>query len=183
MIETVRLLLRRWRDEDLDAYARICAEPEVMRYMSANGSPRTREEIREEIAEIERRWMRLGFGLWAVEEKATGKFVGRIGLQYHDTWTQGEHKTEVGWLIDRSCWGQEFATEGARASIRYGFEELNLTRIISIALPENIASRRVMEKCGLTFRGETHWKGLDVVWYAIDRGGWKAAVPTETLRG
>ena len=105
MIETARLLLRRWRDEDLDSYARICAEPEVIRYMSANGSPRTREEIREEIAKIERRWMRLGFGLWAVEERATGKFVGRIGLQYHDTWTQGEHKTEVGWLIDRSMLG------------------------------------------------------------------------------
>ena len=66
------------------------------------------------------------------------------------------------------------ATEGARTSIRYGFEKLALERIISIALPQNIASRRIMEKCGLTLRGETRWKDLDVVWYAVDRWEWLA---------
>jgi ribosomal-protein-alanine N-acetyltransferase len=60
------------------------------------------------------------------------------------------------------------------ASLRYGFEDLGLERIISITLPTNVASRRVMEKTGLTFRGETHWRGFDVVWYAIDRQGWEA---------
>lgn len=176
-IVTPRLLLRPWRNEDLEPYARMCADPEVMRYMSASGSPRTRAETREGIAKIENHWARLDFGLWAVEEKVSGKLIGRVGLQYQDTWPQGEHKTEVGWLIDCSYWGQGFATEGARESVHYGFEEIGLERIISIALPENIASRRVMEKCGLTFRGEAYWRDLYVVWYAIDRDEWEAGKP------
>ena len=61
-----------------------------------------------------------------------------------------------------------------RGSVRYGFEGLGLARIISITLPENAASRRVMEKAGLTYRGETRWRGHDVIWYAIDRDAWEA---------
>jgi RimJ/RimL family protein N-acetyltransferase len=165
-LETARLRLRRWREDDLDAYARICADPEVMRYM---GGPLTRDETERRIEKIVRGWEERGFGLWAVEEKSSGAFIGRIGLLYHEDWTEGEHKTEVGWLIERSRWGRGLATEGARVSVRHGFETLGLERIISIALPENVASRRVMEKAGLTFRGGTRWRGLDVVWYAIDR--------------
>ncbi len=111
--------------------------------------------------------------MWAAEEKATGAVIGRIGLLYHDDWPVGEHKTEVGWLLDRSRWGKGLATEGALASIRYGFEELGLERIISIALPANLASRRVMEKAGLTLRGEARWRGFEVVWYGIDRRDWE----------
>jgi RimJ/RimL family protein N-acetyltransferase len=70
------------------------------------------------------------------------------------------------------------ATEGARASLRYGFEELGLERVISIMHPENVASRRVAEKAGLTLRGETHFKGYDVIWYAIDRREWAADGPS-----
>ena len=96
-----------------------------------------------------------------MEEKISGAFIGRIGLLYHEDWPEGEHKTEVGWLLDRAYWGQGLATEGARASLNYGFERQGLERIISIALPENSASRRVMEKCGLTLRGGTRWKELE----------------------
>jgi len=173
-IETDRLLLRRWRDEDLDAYARICADPEVMQYMRVGG-PLTREQTEQRVAAAIRHWEERDFGLWAVEEKATGAFIGRIGILYHEDWPEGEHKTEVGWLLDRSCWGRGLATEGARASLRYGFEELGLERIISIIRPENTASRRVAEKAGLTLRGETRWRGVNVVWYAIDRQDWRAS--------
>jgi RimJ/RimL family protein N-acetyltransferase len=172
-IETDRFLLRRWREEDLDAYAGICANPEVMQYMRVGG-PLTREQTEQRVAAAIRHWEELGFGLWVVEEKATGAFIGRIGLLYHDDWPEGEHKTEIGWLLDRSFWGRGLATEGARASLRCGFEELGLERIISIIRPENAASRRVAEKAGLTFRGETQWRGMDVVWYAIDRDAWEA---------
>jgi RimJ/RimL family protein N-acetyltransferase len=108
-----------------------------------------------------------------VEDKATSAFIGFIGLLYQEEWPEGEHKTEVGWRIDRLFWGRGLATEGALASLRYGFEELRLERIISIAHPANLASRRVMEKAGLTLRGETRWRGTDVVWYAIDRREWE----------
>ncbi len=104
-----------------------------------------------------------------MEERASGEFIGFIGLAYHDGWPEGEHKTEVGWRLNRTHWGRGLATEGALASVRYGFEGLGLERIISITLPENAASRRVMEKAGLTYRGGTRWMGNNVVWYAIDR--------------
>ena len=83
----------------------------------------------------------------------------------------------MGWRLDPAYWGRGFATEGAVASVRYGFEELGLERIISITLPENAASRRVMWKAGLTYRGSTCWRDHDVVWYAADRRDWRARRP------
>jgi RimJ/RimL family protein N-acetyltransferase len=139
-----------------------------MRYIG-EGSTLTRDESEEQVSTFVRHWEVKGFGLWAVEEKASGAFVGFVGLAHQDEWTGGEHKTEVGWRLDRACWGKVLATEGAVASVRYGFEDLGLERIISIIRPANAASRRVAEKAGLTLRGETRWKGSDVVWYAIDR--------------
>ena len=76
---------------------------------------------------------------------------------------------EVGWLLERSAWGRGLATEAALACVDHGLEQVGLERIISIARTDNLASRRVMEKAGLTHRGEAHRRGLDVVWYAIDR--------------
>ena len=168
-LQTARLLLRPWRQEDLGPYARMCADPEVMRYMPATMS---REQSAEQLAGFVSHWEERGFGLWAVEERASGDFIGRIGLMRHEDWPEGEHNTEVGWLLDRSYWGRGLATEGALASLRYGFEELGLERIISITLPANAASRRVMEKAGLTFQGETRWSDHDVIWYAVDRQVW-----------
>jgi RimJ/RimL family protein N-acetyltransferase len=170
-VEAARLLLRMWRNEDLDAYARICADPEVIRYLRG---PMTREQSAEQIAGFVRHRKELGFGLWAVEHKGTGAFVGFVGLLYHEAWTEGEHRTEVGWRLDRVYWNRGFATEGALASLRHGFEDLGLEQVISITHPANAASRRVMEKAGLTFRGEACWRGFDVVWYAVDRQGREA---------
>jgi ribosomal-protein-alanine N-acetyltransferase len=174
-IETARLRLRMWRDEDLDAYARMCADPEAMRYISG-GATRTREQCEATIARFVRAWEERGYGMWAAEEKETGELIGRVGLLYHADWPE-DHKTEVGWQVDRSRWGRGLATEGALASLRYGFEEARLERIISLAVPRNLASRRVMEKAGLSFRGERRWRDVDLVWYAIDRRDWQSANP------
>lgn len=171
-IETPRLLLRRWRGDDLDAYARICADPEIMRYVT--GVPQTREQSETQIPRFVRHCEERGFGLWAVDDKAAGAFIGFIGLLYQEEWSEGNHKTEVGWRLDRSFWGRGLATEGARASLRYGFEGLGLERIISIAHLANQAWRRMIEKVALTLQGETSWRGTDVVGYAIDRREWKA---------
>ena len=168
-METARLLLRPWRIDDLDPYARICADPEVMRYLSGT---MTRQQTQEQISWFMRHWEERGFGLWAVEEKSSGEFIGFIGLLHQEDWPEGEHKTEVGWRLDRSFWGRGLATEGARASVCHGFEELGLERIISTTVPENVASRRVMEKAGMTLRGQTCFKGLEMVWYAVDRRDW-----------
>jgi RimJ/RimL family protein N-acetyltransferase len=167
-IETERLLLRGWRDGDVEPYARLCADPEVMRFIG-NGSTLTREQSGEQISRFVRHWEERGFGLWAMEEKASGAFVGFAGLGYKEDWTEGGHKTEVGWRLDRAFWGRGLATEAAEASVAHGLEHLKLERIFSIIQPENTASLRVAEKAGLTLRGETRWRNSAVVWYAIDR--------------
>jgi RimJ/RimL family protein N-acetyltransferase len=169
--ETARLRLRRWRDDDLDAYARICADPEVMRYLSA-GTPFTREQSSEQMHGFVEHWRTHGFGLWAVDHLGDDRFIGFVGLSTH-TWFPG---VEVGWRLDRDYWGRGLATEGAAASLRFGFEELGLDRIVSIHQPANVASRRVMEKNGLSFDVETvlpHNQLL--VWvFAITREEWEA---------
>jgi RimJ/RimL family protein N-acetyltransferase len=81
---------------------------------------------------------------------------------------------EVGWELDPSVWGRGLATEGGRAAVRYGFQVVGLERIVSATVPANVASRRVMEKCGLTFQGELFGRGTRLVWYAIDRAEWEA---------
>ncbi len=166
-------MLRRWREEDLEPYARLCADPEVMRFIG-DGSTLDREQSGEQVSRFVRHWDERGFGLWALEEKEGGAFVGFAGLSYQGDWPEGEHKTEVGWRLDRAFWGRGLATEAAKASVTYGLETLELERIISIIQPGNTASRRVAEKAGLTPRGETRWRNSKVVWYAIDRGQWEA---------
>ena len=166
MIETERLLLRGWRDEDVQPYVRLCADPEVMRFIG-DGSTLMREGSGAQVSRFVRHWEEQGFGLWALEERASGTFIGFAGLAYQEDWTEGDHKTEVGWRLDRECWGRGLATEAAKASVAYGLEKVGLERII--IQPENAASRRVAEKAGLTLRGETSWRSSKVVWYAVDR--------------
>ena len=173
MIETERLLLRGWRDGDVEPYARLCADPEVMRFIG-NGSTLTPEGSGGQISRFLRHWEERGFGLWALEERESGAFVGFAGLVHQEEWTEGEHRTEVGWRLDRAFWGRGLATEAAKASVYHGLEHIGLERVISIIQPENGASRRVAEKAGLTLRGESRWRDTPVVWYAIDRGEWEA---------
>ena len=87
-----------------------------MRYIG-EGSTLTRDESEEQVSTFVRHWEVKGFGLWAVEEKASGAFVGFVGLAHQDEWTGGEHMTEVGWQLDRACWGKGLATEGAVACV------------------------------------------------------------------
>ncbi len=153
MTEIERLLLRRWRDGDFNA----CAP--LRRFGSDALHRRERPthlgQREEQIAWFVRHWEEHGFGLWAIGEKASSVFVGLVGLNYRVDWTEDEHKTEVGWRLDRAHWGRGLATEGAVANVRYGFESLDLEHIISIIQPANVASRLVAGKAGLTARGET----------------------------
>jgi ribosomal-protein-alanine N-acetyltransferase len=171
LIETPQLLLRDWWYEDIAPLAAIYADPEVERQLV----PMSRDATEEQVAYLLAHWEVEGFGLWAVEHRETGRFIGRIGLIRHTDFTQEPDPVEVGWTLERAVWGQGLATEGAMASLRFGFDTLGCDRIISITRPTNTASRRVMEKCGLTYQGATFWREIDHVWYAIDRDRWKAA--------
>ena len=102
-------------------------------------------------------------------------FVGFVGLLHVENWPEGG-ATEVGWRLERSFWGRGLAIEG---ELTLRFEVLDLERIISITLPQNAASRRVMEKAGMTLRGETRRRGHEVVWYAVERGDREGRLPPD----
>lgn len=166
-IETERLLLRAWRDDDVPAYARMLADAEVMRHMFPP-RPLTRAEAAFDLHRLREHWLEHGFGHWAVEERATGRLIGRTGVKRHPDWPLDPDNTECGWLYARAAWGKGYATEGARAAIAFAHEQLGRPEVISITRPGNAASRRVMEKAGLAYAGRRHWtqRDLDVVWYS-----------------
>lgn len=166
-IETSRLRLRGWRAEDAKAYERIMGHPDVMRAL-LRGPDSGGEAVRR----LHRQWQEQGFGHWAVEERASRTLIGRLGLSHHSDWRPDPDNLEVGWTLDPALWRRGLATEGGTAALTYGFEALGAARIISITLPENRASRGVMEKLGLTLRGSARWRGAEHVWYAIERDAW-----------
>ncbi len=168
-LETERLRLRQFREEDLDAYALITADDETMRFMGGDGGL-SREEAWRSLGYLLGHWEIRGFGLWAVEEKASGALVGRVGLYRPEGWPG----LEVGWLVDRARWGEGIATEAARASLDYAFVHLDPDRVISVILPANKASIRVAEKLGEQYVESRQLQGHDVAIYAIGREEWKA---------
>jgi RimJ/RimL family protein N-acetyltransferase len=163
-LETPRLLLRPLVEADLDAYARICADPETMRYLGA-GKPLSRNEAWRSIAFLLGHWQLRGYGMWAAQDKRTGAFVGRVGLHNPEGWPV----CEVGWVIDRARWGEGLATEGGAAAIEFAFNRLNRDHISSVIRPNNSASIRVAEKLGLKRESATQIDGIDVVIYGRDR--------------
>ena len=172
VVETSRLLLRPWQPDDLGELTRLLADPEVTRYIVLN-EPFTPEDVAEVSARSLAQWERNGFGPWVAIEKATGRWVGRIGLNEILDWP-GPDKVEVGWELHREFWGRGLATEGGRAGMHHGFEVVGLDRIMSATMATNAASRRVMDKCGLRFQGELQLPQTVVAWYAIDRAHWQA---------
>jgi RimJ/RimL family protein N-acetyltransferase len=126
----------------------------------------------------ERHWQEHGFGLLAVEDRATGTLVGRSGIQFHTLWPQDP---EVGWGIDPDWWGRGLATEAGAACVGWAFRELGLERVVSIAQPANVASIRVMEKLGFRVvakRDSEAW-GIVLV-HALDRPTERSAFPTRS---
>ena len=177
-IETPRLLLRPWREEDAAPYAEMNADPEVRRWMFP-ARPLTAEESTREIAAMVDQWRRLGFGHWAVELRETGELVGRTGAKRHADWDLDPENTEVGWLYARTAWGRGLATEGAIAAVRFLLEEVRRPEVISIARLDNLASHRVMRKAGLEWAGSRRWyeRRADVLWYSSRRTAEKTRGP------
>jgi ribosomal-protein-alanine N-acetyltransferase len=173
-LQTARLLLRRWHDDDLERLVALFSDPRVARFLSLDGRPWPRERTVGVFEHFQRQWREYDFGPWAVIDKQTGRWLGQIGLNELPSWP-GPDKVEVGWELDPFVWGQGLATEGGRAALRYGFEVVGLERIISVTRADNAASRRVMDKCGLVFQEEVTHRGALVVWYAMDRAGWQAS--------
>jgi RimJ/RimL family protein N-acetyltransferase len=163
LLETDRLILRMWRPSDFDAYAAMCADPEVMRYLGGNIFDKA--QAWRHMAFLVGHWELLGYGHWAVEEKATGDFVGRIGFMNPDGWPG----FEIGWTLRRQSWGRGYATEAAKRALTYGFDELDKDHVISLIHPDNRGSKRVAERLGEKLEGQTELMGIQLLIYGIDR--------------
>jgi len=146
-LTTARLTLRRWRPSDREPFARMNADPEVMRYMVR---PLTNEESDAFIDRAERHFDDHGFGLWAVEVSTQGSFIGYVGLSIPRFEAHFMPAVEVGWRLDRPHWGNGYATEAARAAMTDGFERIGLKEIVSFTVPVNLRSIAVMERLGMT---------------------------------
>jgi ribosomal-protein-alanine N-acetyltransferase len=143
VFSTERLILRRWRDDDRKPFAALNADPQVMEHFPAR---LTREESDLLVDRIEAGFEARGFGLWAVEVAATGEFIGFTGLAVPGF----RSGVEIGWRLARSAWGYGYASEAARAVLAEGFQRHGLREIISFTAAENIRSRAVMRRIGMT---------------------------------
>jgi len=162
-LETERLLLRAFHPEDFESYAEMMAHPDVALHLM-DGRPLTREESWRQMAMFLGHWALRGFGVWAVEELSTGRFIGRIGCLE----PEGFPAFEIAYTLTRSAWGHGYAREGAAASLKYARETLGKTEIASIIRPDNHASIRVAQSLG-ALPGETvNFFGAPsvVYWYA-----------------
>jgi RimJ/RimL family protein N-acetyltransferase len=190
VLETERLILRRFTEDDVDNLVALDSDPEVMRYL--NGGIATPREVveREILPRFLSYYVRYdGFGVWAAVEKSSGEFIGWFSLRPPDEGRRDE--MELGYRLRRSAWGQGYATEGARALIRKDFTELGVQRVIANTYEHNVASRRVMEKMGMTLArryrptldgltietsnnlsADSVWGG-NVVEYALTKADWE----------
>ena len=146
-LQADRLLLRAWHDDDLPAFAALNADERVMEHFSNTLS---RAESDEFVARIRKHFAGHGFGHWAVELPGVAPFIGFVGLAIPRFEAHFMPAVEIGWRLARAHWNKGYATEAARAAVSYGFDTLGLAEIVSLTAVENLPSRRVMEKIGMT---------------------------------
>jgi RimJ/RimL family protein N-acetyltransferase len=163
VLEAPRLRLRRPEPRDFEAYAALCADPEVMRYIG-EGAPLSRRRAWHALTSMLGHWALRGYGQFALESKASGAFLGRVGLYEPDPLPG----TEIAWALAREHWGRGFASEAATAVRDWAFGTLRLPRLVSVIIPENRASNRVAEKIGERFDREDTIDGIPVRIYAIE---------------
>jgi RimJ/RimL family protein N-acetyltransferase len=149
MLQTQRLILRNWQSSDLEPFAHMNADCEVMKYFPAALS---RQESNQLVERIEAHHQIHGFGLWATEEQLTGIFIGFIGLNMPSFQAHFTPTVEVGWRLARPYWGKGYATEGAKKAISYGFNVLRLPEIVSFTSKLNLRSIAVMKRLGRTYQ-------------------------------
>lgn len=151
VLETERLILRKWRPDDLDPFAEMSADPEVMRFFPTR---QNRAETEAHIRLITDYMDRHGFGWWAIEVPDVLDFAGFAGLSRPGFHTHFTPCVEVGWRLRRDAWGKGYATEAGRACLDFAFKHIGLAEVVSMAVTENWRSRRVMERLCMERRAE-----------------------------
>jgi ribosomal-protein-alanine N-acetyltransferase len=167
-LRTPRLRLRPFTHADAPAHLALYQDPEVTRQLG--GGPFLDDQVAARSARaidrFVRHWAEKGFGVFAVEDLATGRFLGQCGLNTIDE--LGE--IEVLYALERAAWGRGLATEAARAAVAYGFDEAGLERIVAVTRPEHARSRHVLAKLGMRYERDVEVFGIHAVLYALTRG-------------
>jgi len=164
ILETERLILDTWQPSDWTVFRPIATDPEVMRYITG-GAPWSDDQIRSFVERQVKLYAERGFCRWKLVVKEAGEMIGFCGVGF---W-RNETDPEIGWWLARRHWGRGLATEAARAALRDALERAGLERIISVAMPQNVASIRIMEKLGFRLECEFENEGVRLVRYAIAR--------------
>ena len=164
-LETKRLSLRMFRNDDLDAYHTMCSDLDVMRFLG-DGKPLSRTDAWRHIAIFLGTWQLRGYGMWAVEDKASGELLGRVGYIHPEGWPG----IELAWALARPFWGRGLATEAARACLDFGFTSLGFSHVISLIHPDNRRSISVAERLGEGKEGATEILGKPALVYGIRKG-------------
>lgn len=154
--------MRPLQPSDLDALAAIWADPEVTRFLPSRGVPIPRENAEKALQSFIEHWQQREYGIWAIVESGSSKMVGYCGLRYLDELNE----VEVLYGLAKAHWGRGTATQAVKAAVLYGFNVANLDKLIAMALPDNLASRRVIEKVGLQYEKTIHMFNLDVLYYS-----------------
>jgi RimJ/RimL family protein N-acetyltransferase len=164
VLETERLILRRYERADLDALVPILGDAQTMSFYP---HPLTRDECESWIERNLDSYERDGFGLLVLEDKATNEFLGNCGPVKRVV--EGQEDVELGWHVKRSRWRQGIATEAALACRDYAFGDFELERLISIILPANVPSQGVARKIGMSVEREAVYKGFPSLIYSMDK--------------
>jgi RimJ/RimL family protein N-acetyltransferase len=175
---TSRLRLREWKLDDLEPLAEVFGKPEVWHFPLRRGFSfgETQAFLVRRIEEQESR----GWSLWAAEDRGSRRLIGYIGLAEPDFLPEVMPAVEIGWRLYPDSWGRGLATEGARAALVYGFEDLALDNIVSICEPDNLSSSRVMDRLGMRMERETvdPAHGVPLCIYRLERTEWARARAT-----
>lgn len=171
VIETERLLLRRVTTDDLDELVAIHANPDITRFMGTFGQ----EEAIAWLRRVDQTWHERGHGRIAITDRATGRLLGRTGLEYFPDFSE----TELGWTLRRDAWGQGYATEAATACRDWAFRDFEIPYLTSLIEVGNDRSNRVADRLGMTpLRNDVAFERSMVV-HAITRDSWLALAPTK----
>lgn len=173
LFKSERLGFRNWRDEDLEEFASLNADPEVMEHFP---KALTKQETFDFIKRLQKHFEEKGYNYFATETLETGELIGFIGLAYQDYETEFTPAVDIGWRLKRSSWGKGYATEGAKRCLEYAFDDLKLDRVVSVCVLDNVNSEKVMNKIGMVKKGTFIHPKLkeypaleECVWYEIQK--------------
>jgi RimJ/RimL family protein N-acetyltransferase len=161
-LETARLLLRMFGKDDVEPYWKMSSDPEVMRFLG-DGKPLSRTDAWRHVAIFLGTWQLRGYGTWAVIDKDSGQFIGRVGYIHPEGWPG----IELAWALARPFWGRGLATEAARTCLNHGFSVFGFANVISLIHPDNLRSIAIAERLGETKEGSTQIFGKPALIYGI----------------